>query len=218
MSRPSLRERLKPYFQPRPRGPSGKPMPVRRAGAAQPQAAPATLPGVAAADGGAPAAPAAPAIGSGELAKRRETLALEMARLHWDLGGLTYEMAIRDHFRLDLLVRQSARLQQVDAELGAIDRMLRLEQAGAAGECPNCGALYPRGAVYCGQCGSDLIGRVTLATPSTPAPAPQGPPPAPASPPAQPAPPSPSTPPPDPRDPAADAAAFPSASIGGPRA
>jgi hypothetical protein len=73
-------------------------------------------------------------------------------------------MAIRDHFRLDLLLRQAARLQQVDAELGAIDRILRLEQAGAAGECAACGALYARGAVYCGQCGNDLVGRVTVAT------------------------------------------------------
>jgi hypothetical protein len=159
MTRPSLGERLRPYFQTRPRGPDGKPMPIRRAGTPEP-AAPAA---------GAPP-PAVPAIGGGELARRREALARELAGLHWDLAGLTYEMAIRDHFRLDLLVRQSARLQQVDAELGAIDRMLRLEQAGAAGECSNCGALYARGAVYCGQCGSDLIGRVRLAMPSAPPP------------------------------------------------
>ena len=32
----------------------------------------------------------------------------EVAELTWDLGGLTYEMAIRDHFRLDVLIRRAA--------------------------------------------------------------------------------------------------------------
>ena len=44
-------------------------------------------------------------------------------------------MAIRDHFRLDVLTRQAAKLQQVDAELGEVERMLKLDQAGAAGAC-----------------------------------------------------------------------------------
>ena len=105
-------------------------------------------------------------VADSELSRRRQDLAAEYARLHWDLAGLTYEMAIRDHFRLDLLVRHAARLQQVDADLGAIEQMLRLEQAGAAGECPSCRALYPRGAVFCSQCGADLVGRVTLSTPT----------------------------------------------------
>jgi hypothetical protein len=42
-------------------------------------------------------------------------------------------MAIRDHFRLDVLSRQAAKLQQVDAELAEVERMLTLGQAGAAG-------------------------------------------------------------------------------------
>jgi phosphatidylinositol-3-phosphatase len=46
-----------------------------------------------------------------ELRRRRDELAEQVAELHWDLGGLTYEMAIRDHFRLDLLVRHAAVLQ-----------------------------------------------------------------------------------------------------------
>ena len=65
--------------------------------------------------------------------------------LQWDLGGLAYEMAIRDHFRLDVLTRQAAKLQQVDAELAEVERMLKLDQAGAAGACGNCGALYAQG-------------------------------------------------------------------------
>lgn len=92
-----------------------------------------------------------------ELGARRDRLSEQLVELQWDLGGLAYEMAIRDHFRLDVLNRQAAKLQQVDAELAEVERMLRLDQAGAAGACGNCGALYARGAVFCWQCGKDLM-------------------------------------------------------------
>ena len=68
-------------------------------------------------------------------------------------------MARRDHFRLDVLVRAAARLQEVDAELAEAERLLRLEEAAAAGSCPACGALHARGAVFCWQCGEALIDR-----------------------------------------------------------
>jgi hypothetical protein len=94
---------------------------------------------------------------SSDLEMRRNRLARELVDLQWDLGGLTYEMASRDHFRLDVLARQAAKLQQVDAELAEVERMLKLEQAGAAGACGSCGALYARGSVFCWQCGKDLM-------------------------------------------------------------
>ena len=50
-----------------------------------------------------------------ELRRRRDELAERVAELTWDLGGLTYEMAIRDHYRLDVLARRAAELQQADA-------------------------------------------------------------------------------------------------------
>ena len=56
-----------------------------------------------------------------ELRRRCQELAERVATLHWDLGGLTYEMAIRDHFRLDVLVRKAAELQEADAELGEVE-------------------------------------------------------------------------------------------------
>jgi hypothetical protein len=59
-----------------------------------------------------------------ELARRRDALAKQVAELHWDLGGLAYEMAIRDHFRLDVLVRRAAVLQERDAELAELERSL----------------------------------------------------------------------------------------------
>jgi hypothetical protein len=61
-----------------------------------------------------------------ELHRRREELAARVAELHWNLGGLAYEMAIRDHFRLDVLVRRAAMLQECEIELAEIDRTLAL--------------------------------------------------------------------------------------------
>jgi hypothetical protein len=90
---------------------------------------------------------------------RLNELAEKVATLHWDLGGLTYEMAIRDHFRLDVLVRRAARLQELDAELAELERVLRLEDSAAAGACSSCGAIHSRGAVFCWQCGAPLMER-----------------------------------------------------------
>src|SRR5437868_7730640 len=95
-----------------------------------------------------------------ELHRRRGELAEKVATLHWDLGGLAYEMAIRDHFRLDVLVRRAAVLQERDAELAEVERLLRLEEGGIAGSCPACGAPHSRGAVFCWQCGATLMERV----------------------------------------------------------
>jgi hypothetical protein len=100
-----------------------------------------------------------PEIGSAELRERRDQLARQFAELQWDLGGLVYEMAARDHFRLEVVVRQAARLQEVDAELSEVERLLRLDEAGAGGTCAACGALHARGAVFCWQCGADLLKR-----------------------------------------------------------
>lgn len=97
----------------------------------------------------------------GELQARRDILARELAERQWDLGGLTYEMAIRDHFRLDVLVSKAAGLQEVDAELGEVERILTLHENGATGMCSACGAPHSRGAVFCWQCGAQLMPRTT---------------------------------------------------------
>lgn len=92
-----------------------------------------------------------------ELQARRDVLARELAERQWDLGGLTYEMAIRDHFRLDVLVRKAGDLQEVDAELGELERILTLRDHGATGLCSACGAPHSGGAVFCWQCGAQLM-------------------------------------------------------------
>lgn len=145
------------------------------------------------------------AVGPSELAERRDRLARQFVELQWDLGGIAYEMAIRDHFRLDVLVAQAADLQAVDAELSEAERLLRLDEAGAAGSCPGCGALFARGAVFCWQCGNDLMEQTAGYRPADAATAaqPQGTPEVaeqPAPPPqAAPPPPDPASPPPDPQ-------------------
>jgi chorismate mutase len=93
------------------------------------------------------------------LEPRRRELAARVAELQWDLGGLVYEMAIRDHIRVELLIQRAAVMQALDAELGEVERLMRMEQAGAAGACRSCDALHSRGAAYCWQCGKPIVER-----------------------------------------------------------
>jgi hypothetical protein len=102
--------------------------------------------------------------GAADLRRRRDSLAEQVTELHWDLGGLAYEMAIRDHFRLDVLVRRAAVLQERDAELAEVERLLRMEEAAVAGSCPSCGAPHSRGAMFCWQCGATLLERLPSST------------------------------------------------------
>lgn len=92
-----------------------------------------------------------------ELARRHDAAQRRFAEEQWNLGGLAYEMAIRDHFRLDVLQRAAAKVQEADAELSNLTRLLELEQGAAAGACPDCGAFYARGASFCANCGTSLI-------------------------------------------------------------
>ncbi|MGP0100385.1 MAG: hypothetical protein ACLPUT_02040 [Solirubrobacteraceae bacterium] len=111
-----------------------------------------------------PPASASQADGRSDLQRRRDQLAEQVTELHWDLGGLAYEMAIRDHFRLDVLVRRAALLQERDAELAEVERLLRMELDGVAGSCPSCAAPHSRGAQYCWQCGTTLMERLPSST------------------------------------------------------
>jgi hypothetical protein len=92
-----------------------------------------------------------------ELRSRRLDLAERVAALTWDLGGLAYEMAIRDHYRLDVLARKAAELQEADAQLGEVQRLLATSEAGIHGQCRSCGAVHSRGAAYCWHCGAPLL-------------------------------------------------------------
>jgi hypothetical protein len=117
------------------------------------QGAPAPAPPGQARAGAAP--PAAPAEDP-ELLARRDQLLEKFTIMQADLGGAFYEMAIRDHVRMDVLTRKAAELQRVDAELSEIERMLELARTGAAGNCPTCQAPYGPGSAFCSQCGHPL--------------------------------------------------------------
>jgi hypothetical protein len=94
---------------------------------------------------------------SAELISQRDRLLEKFTVMQADLGGAFYEMAIRDHVRLDVLTRKAAELQRVDAELLAVERVLELERADAAGLCPGCGAPYGHAVRFCAQCGTPLV-------------------------------------------------------------
>jgi len=96
-----------------------------------------------------------------DLKRRRDQLNARVAELQWDLGGLVYEMAIRDQIRVDVIVQRAAVLQDADAELGEVERILRLEESGTAGACANCGAPHSIGASFCWQCGQPLLAQVS---------------------------------------------------------
>jgi hypothetical protein len=95
-----------------------------------------------------------------DLERRRDQLATRVAELQWDLGGLVYEMAVRDRIAVDVLVQRAAALQVADAELSEVERILHTEQTGTAGACGTCDAPHSSGAVFCWQCGQPLLAQV----------------------------------------------------------
>ena len=92
-----------------------------------------------------------------DLDRRREQLVARVAELQWDLGGLVYEMIVRNSIDVEVIVKRAVPLQDADAELSEVERILRMEQTGTAGVCATCGAPHSLGAVYCWQCGHQLL-------------------------------------------------------------
>lgn len=115
-----------------------------------------------------PVAPPAPIVPDStetvDLERRRAQLSARVAELQWDLGGLVYEMAIRNRLRPDVIVKRAGALQEADAELGEVERILRMERTGVAALCLTCGAPHSAGAVYCWQCGGSLMEKVPTST------------------------------------------------------
>ena len=112
-------------------------------------------------NGGPGAATATPEEQMVDLMRRRDALSARVAEMQWDLGGLVYEMAIRNRMRVEILVKRAAELQDVDAELSEVERILRLEDTGTAGTCPNCASPHSTGASYCWQCGEPILEQVS---------------------------------------------------------
>lgn len=105
-----------------------------------------------------------PAVGQEllvDLERRRDQLIAHVAELQWDLGGLVYEMAIRNQIKVEVLVKRAVALQDADAELGEVERIVRTEETGTAGTCSSCSAPHSSGATFCWQCGQPLLAQVS---------------------------------------------------------
>jgi hypothetical protein len=122
--------------------------------------APLAVPGSSVDPGGEPKPGASPEQVVVDLKRRRAQLTATVAELQFDLGGLVYEMATRDRIRVDVIVKRAAQLQDADAELAEVERILALEETSTAGSCANCGAPHSSGAAYCWQCGQPLLQQV----------------------------------------------------------
>jgi chorismate mutase len=119
---------------------------------------------------GSPFSPSRPPLASGsaptedaavmDLKRRRDQLTTRVAELQFDLGGLVYEMAIRDQIRVEVIIKRAGVLQDADAELAEVERILRLEQTATAGVCGSCGAPHSSGATFCWQCGQQILQQV----------------------------------------------------------
>jgi hypothetical protein len=91
-----------------------------------------------------------------ELIVERDRLLEKFTVMQADLGGAFYEMAIRDHVKMDVLTRKAAELQRLDIELGDVEAKLELQRSDSTGSCLNCGAEYEPGARFCSRCGEEL--------------------------------------------------------------
>ena len=77
-----------------------------------------------------------------------------------DLGGVFYEMAIRDHVRMDVLTRKAAELQRVDADLAQVERELRRRRRPRPGTCPRAARRTAAPTRFCASCGQPLAAAV----------------------------------------------------------
>ena len=91
-----------------------------------------------------------------QLVARRDRLVERFVLMQAQLGGLYYEMAVRDSVRREVLDQKAAELQRVDIELAHVERLIGAGDVIAAGECATCGTPYGRADVFCAQCGTPL--------------------------------------------------------------
>ena len=57
-------------------------------------------------------------------------------------------MAIRNQIKVEVLVKRAVALQDADAELSEVERIVRTEETGTAGTCSSCSAPHSSGATY----------------------------------------------------------------------
>jgi hypothetical protein len=91
-----------------------------------------------------------------ELIAERDRLLEKFTVMQADLGGAFYEMAIRDHVKLDVLTRKAAELQRLDVELGELEETIEALGPQSTGACSQCGTEFDPGAKFCSNCGAEL--------------------------------------------------------------
>jgi hypothetical protein len=97
-----------------------------------------------------------PASADRALLAKRDRLRERFTAMQLDLGGVFYEMTIRNHVQSDVLSRKAAELQRVDTELHQVEQILKTGGSNA-GRCPACEVIYTSGAAFCWQCGASLV-------------------------------------------------------------
>jgi hypothetical protein len=107
-----------------------------------------------------------------ELLDRRDRLKSEYAELQSDLGGLVYEMAIRDAYRVDVITRRAAKLQAVDAQLTEVERLLATIAQPAPVPVPTAPAPLPVPVAPAAALPPQAPALPTLTPPAAPAAAP----------------------------------------------
>jgi hypothetical protein len=93
-----------------------------------------------------------------ELIAERDRLLERFTVMQADLGGAFYEMAIRDHVKMDVLTRKAAELQRLDVELGEVEEVLELQRSDSTVACAQCGTELGPGARFCSSCGTEVKG------------------------------------------------------------
>jgi hypothetical protein len=78
-----------------------------------------------------------------------------------DLQRRRDQLATRHAIKPEVLTMRAAVLQDADAELGEVERILRMEESATAGSCGSCGAPHSSGATFCWQCGHSLLPQVS---------------------------------------------------------
>ena len=74
-----------------------------------------------------------------------------------DLGGVFYEMAIRDHVRMDVLTRKAAELQRVDAALAQVERSAARRATGRRrARARRARRRHGAESRFCSRCGQPL--------------------------------------------------------------
>jgi hypothetical protein len=159
-------DRVRASLKPRPRrvaqAPPAAPVAATPAAAATP--VPAAQP---------PASVPQPAAAT-DLEARRARLAREFADLQSDLGGLVYEMAIRDAYRLEVVTRQAAKLQAVDAQLTEVERSLAALAAPVPAPPPPAPPATPPSPAPAASATSAATAPTAVVPAITPPPAPTG--------------------------------------------